>query len=315
MSVKQIFEDLKSRLEPFMVFNNDDLIQKIFVTYFSKGHVLLEGPPGTGKTLFAKSFSKILARDFKRIQFTSDMMPADIIGSYLYSPKTQELTFTAGPLFSDIVLADEINRAPPRTQSALLEAMAENQITVEGETKKLDDNFFVIATQNNLSDEGTFPLPEAQIDRFLMKIIISHEKTEESIRILQLKFNNDSKTQDRSSSQLRSIQFEHDIIGEEIEKIFVNPVLMRYMSDILEHCRKHPMVELGPSIRAAIGILRAARVVAAIEDRDYVSADDIKLLCPDVLRHRLRLSAEASLEEIDADQIIKNILQKTEVPK
>lgn len=296
-------------LEDSLVSNKADLIRHLFVAWMAGGHVLIEGPPGTGKTITALRFSQLLGRAFKRIQFTSDMLPSDILGANIYSPKDNNFQFRPGPLFTDIVLADEINRAPPRTQSALLEAMEERQITIEGETRNLDHHFFVIATQNAIEFEGTFPLPEAQIDRFLFKIELDHYPAKEEIRIMELGLQN------FKEKNLSQIMFNHADMLEECQSVKISPAIFSYTAILLEKTRHHETIDLGASVRAGLSLLKSSRVLALIEGRDFVTADDIKELSLPVLRHRLRLTPEAQMNGLRSDQVINDLLQQLEFPK
>jgi MoxR-like ATPase len=293
------------------LLGNEDLIDFLFIAWLARGHVLIEGPPGTGKTLSAKVLSHLLSRSFKRIQFTSDMLPADIIGSHIFQPAKGSFEFLRGPVFADCILADEINRTPPRTQSALLEAMEERQVTVEGQRFELSPDFFVMATQNPQDLEGTFPLPEAQTDRFLFKLVLTHAdlKTDASVMrgILE-------GTLPPPFAELKAVEYDRGAIEREISQIRVDESLLDYIARILKLTRSHPLLSVGSSVRGGIALAKAARIVASIAGRDFVTPDDVKFLAPHVLRHRIRITPEAQMAGESEEQIVSEILKKAEFP-
>ncbi|MFW7377437.1 MAG: AAA family ATPase [Oligoflexus sp.] len=311
--VHEFYHKILHSLEPKHLIGQSELVKLLTVAWLSRGHVLIEGPPGTGKTLAARLFAKVIGRQFKRVQFTSDLLPGDIIGSHLYSQKDQDFHFIPGPVFTDILLADEINRCPPRTQSALLEAMEEKQVTTEGVTRQLSPHFFVIATQNSLDFEGTFPLPEAQMDRFLFKILIDHYPGADEEQILQLGLQNTTAIRQQLTALSETID-EH-ALDEQTQSVEVSQSLLHYVSELLQTSRKEPSLDMGSSIRGGLALLRCARVLALLEDRNFIIPDDIKFLAKPVLRHRLRLGTEAQLSGTQIDHVIDQLLQGLEFPK
>lgn len=310
--VKKIFDALKDHLADKFLFGRSDLLELVLISYLARGHVLIEGPPGTAKTMTSRLLASMLARSFKRIQFTSDMLPSDIIGANMYSPKTQELHFVRGPLFSDFVLADEINRTPPRTQSALLEAMEERQVTVEGTAHPLSPDFFVIATQNPQDYEGTFMLPEVQLDRFLMKLNVQHAGPDLETKMLQSFLNGALPPQ---YDRIPKLNFDRAHVDAEIASTKVEASLMEYIAQLLKATREHPLLMAGSSFRGGIALLNCSRIKALIQGRAFVTPDDIKALTPVVLQHRLRLSAEAQVSDVQIPQIIEEIMGQIPFPK
>lgn len=292
-----------------VIVGKKEVIRYLLIGLFVGGHVLLEGVPGVAKTYMANNFSKTLGLTFKRIQFTPDLLPADIIGTHIFDQKEATFRYRKGPIFANVILADEINRAPPKTQSALLEAMQEKQVTVEGETFKLPRPFLVIATQNPIEFEGTYPLPEAQVDRFHFKLEVDYPTTEEEIEIIRRK----SYPKD---IEVKTITTPQEIIEVQklIRTIYVSDELLRYISVIVNKTRKIPELLLGASPRASIVLLGASRVIAAMDRRDYVIPDDIKEVAVASLNHRLVLKPEAELEGLTVVDVIKKILDEVEVP-
>ncbi|HIQ02804.1 MAG TPA: MoxR family ATPase [Desulfurococcales archaeon] len=281
----------------------------ILASLYVGGHVLLEGVPGVAKTTLAKTIATVLQLEFRRIQFTPDLLPSDIIGTMVYNPKTGEFNVRLGPIFANIILADEINRASPKTQSALLEAMQERQVTIEGVTYKLPDPFLVLATQNPIELEGTYPLPEAQLDRFFMRIIIDYPSKSETVEILKrLKRIYDFKVKPVASAK--------DIlkIRELVWKVYVDESILNYIADIVEESRRHSAVRLGGSPRAAIALLMASRALALMDGRDYVIPDDVKEVAEPVLNHRIILSTEAVFEGVKPVDVIRDILKRVPPP-
>ncbi len=292
-----------------IIVGKTDVIKYILIALYVGGHVLLEGVPGVAKTLIAKTIARSLNLAYSRIQATPDLLPSDIIGTMVFDPKTGEFKPRKGPLFANIVLFDEINRASPRTQSALLEAMQEKQVTIEGVTYKLPDPFIVIATQNPIEMEGTFPLPEAQLDRFLMKIIVDYPSREETKEILRrIHFIEEFKIEPVASAD------EVLEIKSMIPNVKVSDEIINYIIDLVEETRKHPMVKLGGSPRAAISLLLSAKAYALMNGRSYVIPDDVKYVAKPVLRHRILLKPEAEFEGVSSDVVVEDIIKKVQVP-
>jgi MoxR-like ATPase len=272
-----------------VIVGKDEVIELVLVSLYCSGHVLLEDVPGLGKTVLAKSLARSLDCGFRRIQFTPDLLPSDLTGISIYNQKETDFVFRKGPLFTNIVLADEINRATPRTQSALLECMEERQITVEGDTRELDAPFFVIATQNPLETQGTFPLPEAQMDRFFMRLSIGYPDIEQGIAILN-RFENDE-----PFTILKHVATGEDIleVQEAMNKVSVSDDIKRYIIDIVEATRNSSRLALGLSPRGSLALMRGARAYAAIKGRDFVIPEDVKAVCVSVSAHRIMLKGHA----------------------
>ena len=285
-------------------------LELILATLFSEGHVLLEGVPGVAKTLIARCIALSLGLDFKRIQATPDMLPTDIIGVNIFDPRTREFVFRKGPVFTNILFVDEINRAPPKTQSALLEAMQERQVTIEGKTYPLPKPFLVIATMNPIEVEGTFPLSEAQIDRFMSKIIIGYPTIDETVEIL----NRYDKIIDLSDLKPVLSPEEVLILIRLTRNVYVDDNIKKYIAAIVEATRNHTMVKLGASPRGAIALYTLSRAIALMRGRDYVTPDDVKYVAKPALSHRIILKSEARISGITVDDVIDNVLEKVEVP-
>ncbi len=303
-----ITESILNEVGKILVGKEKDVLF-ILAALVAGGHVLLEGVPGVAKTTMAKAVASALNLKFKRIQFTPDLLPTDIVGTMVYDPKTGEFRLRRGPIFANIVLADEINRASPRTQSALLEAMQERQVTIEGNTLRLPEPFIVIATQNPIELEGTFPLPEAQVDRFLMKLDVGYPTKPETIEMLK-------RLRTIEEWPVRPVASEKDIMALRAMawNVHVDESILNYIADIVEETRRHPTVRLGGSPRAAISLLQVSRALALLDGRDYVLPDDVKNAAKPVLRHRIILTPEAEIEGIDPNQVIDEILRKIPAP-
>ncbi len=291
-------------------------VEALLAAFFADGHVLLEGPPGTGKTLAVRVLAAVSGCSFKRIQFTPDLMPADVVGTHVYDPRESAFRLVRGPVFADVVVADEINRAPAKTQAALLEAMEERRVTIDGDSLELPRPFTVFATMNPIEFEGTFPLPEAQLDRFLMKVRmgdIDVEAEREVVARFAAGF-------DPWATADRQVQAVLDgprllALRAEVRKVRVEVAVQTYLVDLVRRTRSHPAVALGASTRAAVALLRASQARAACVGRDFVIPDDLKFLAPFVLSHRLNLAPEAQLEGVDGDRVIAKILQEAPVPR
>jgi len=287
------------------------LLAKIMSAVMAGGHVLLEDFPGLAKTLIANSFATALGLEFKRIQFTPDLLPGDITGGYVFDRSENRFILRKGPIFANVLLADEINRASPKTQSALLEAMQEGQVTIEGDTMPLPQPFVVFATQNPIESEGTFPLPEAQLDRFIMKLSVGYPSPDEEQEIL-------SRRKSRKSDiiELNKISDQSEILGLRamIEEVFINPDIEKYIVDILNKTRAHGKVSVGSSPRGGLALLKLSLARAVMENRDYVIPDDIKYFLGPVLAHRLILVPDLWLKSGAVEEIIENIMETTTVP-
>lgn len=304
-----LLEEIKKEVHKVIV-GKEDIIEFILIAIFAQGHVLMEGVPGIAKTKMANTIAKVLNLEFKRVQFTPDLLPADITGTMVYNMATKEFELKKGPVFTNILLADEINRASPKTQSALLECMQEKQVTIGNKTYKLPFPFIVLATQNPLEMEGVYPLPEAQIDRFLFKLNVSYPTKKEEIFLI--------KERTYEIENLRKILSAEDILKlSQMAKneIKISNELIEYIVNIIFATRNHPHVYLGASPRATIALMETSKILALFENRNYVIPDDIKKLSFPILRHRLILTSEAEMGGIKPDKIISDILQSVPVPK
>jgi MoxR-like ATPase len=285
-------------------------IELCVMALLSRGHVLIEDVPGVGKTMLAKSLSRSLGCAFERLQFTPDLLPADVTGVNIYSPSTQHFEFRQGPIFAQVVLADEINRATPKTQSALLEAMEERQVTVDGTTYPLPQPFIVMATQNPVEFAGTFPLPEAQVDRFLMKVNLGYLDLAHEVQVLD-RFQTESPIE-----SLEPVASAEEVVQNQraVQQIYVDEQLKEYVARITHRTRSHPDVSLGASSRGSLGLFRSAQARAALEDRDFVTPDDVKALAHSILSHRVILKPNAELRGLTPAKIINQILESEPVP-
>ena len=298
-----------------VIVGQRDVVDQLLLVLVCNGHAIIEGVPGLAKTLAVKSLARICGLGFQRVQCTADLMPADITGTNVFNLNTSTFSLHPGPVFTDLLLVDEINRTAPRTQAALLEAMEERQVTIDGKRHVLSENFTVLATQNPVEFEGTYPLPEAQLDRFLLKIRITYPSVEEEVEILS--------RYGRGFDVRRLDDIALDLIDpellegarREIGNLKVEPALYIYVVNLIRRTRDWPAISLGASPRAAIGLFHASRVLAGIDGRDYLLPDDIKAAALPVLRHRIILKPEADLEGLTADQVIQQVLAAVEVPK
>lgn len=307
--IKEAADRIKANIERVIV-GKDEVIELVLVALLCEGHLLIEDVPGIGKTTLAKAIARSLNCSFKRIQFTPDLMPSDVTGINYYNQKTGEFEFRPGPIIAQVVLADEINRATPRTQSALLEAMEERQLTIEGTTLRLPQPFLVLATQNPIELEGTFPLPEAQLDRFLMRLRLGYPSEAEEDAIL-LRF--------EAENPLDALEPVIDAgellaLAREVPRVYCEPAVRQYIVQVVRATRVHPAFDLGASPRATLALYRTSRALAAIHGRDYVLPDDVKRLAPYVLAHRLILSSQTRLRNRDAEGILHEILSSIPVP-
>lgn len=297
-----------------VIVGQHKMVDQLIVSILANGHILLEGVPGVAKTLTAKLLSKSMALDFSRIQFTPDLMPSDIIGTSVFDLSKSSFEFKKGPVFSNFILIDEINRAPAKTQAALFEVMEERQITVDGKTYPMDEPFLVIATQNPIEQEGTYRLPEAQLDRFLFKINIGYPNLSEEITILQ----KENELQDRNKmADVATIVSKSEIKAFQglLKQIIIEPNLIEYIAKVVLNTRENPFLYLGASPRASIAILNASKGFAAIKGRDFVTPEDIKEAAIPVLQHRVVVTPEREMEGISAAEIIKQIVDSVEIPR
>jgi len=307
--VQEIGERVVDNVEKVIIGKHHE-VQLTFIALICQGHVLIEDVPGVGKTMLAKSFAKSIGCTFHRIQFTPDLLPSDITGVSLFNQKTREFEFRPGPIMTQILLADEINRATPKTQSALLEAMEERQVTVDERTYHMPTPFLIMATQNPIEYEGTFPLPEAQLDRFLMRISLGHPKADEEIRILDAQqFVHPIETLDQvvQVDELLRIQ-------EEVKKIYVDPLIKEYIVSLVNATRDYPDVYLGASPRGSLALHRTGQALAALQGRDFVIPDDIKVLAESTLAHRIIVSPSARIKNVDTRAVVQDILSTVPVP-
>jgi MoxR-like ATPase len=299
-----------------VIVGQEDLLEKLLISLLCGGHVLLEGLPGLAKTLAIKTLAKTINAPFQRIQFTPDLLPADVTGTMIYNPGKNDFTVRRGPIFSNIILADEINRAPAKVQSALLEAMQERQVTIGNDTFPLEKLFLVLATQNPIEQEGTYPLPEAQTDRFLFKVKVSYPSKEEERQIIRRNL------QEINEIAIDSVVAISDILQAQktVRTIYMDEKIETYILNIVAETRVSPqnnlqhLIAYGASPRASISLAHAAKAQAFLQRRGYVIPDDVRAICYEVLRHRIGLSYEAEAENIDADNIIQQILSRVEVP-
>jgi len=298
------------------VVGQDELVQMLVVAVLAGGHVLLEGVPGTAKTLSVRTLARIFDVAFVRIQFTPDLMPSDILGVSIYDPRTQQFNLKKGPIFAGLLLADEINRTPPKTQSALLEAMEERRVTIDGISHDLPQPFLVCATQNPIEYEGTYPLPEAQLDRFMLKVNVAYPSSAQEESILT-RVQQGFRAQDLETADIHSIISGSDmpVYHAEIERVRVEAPVVHYIVQVIRATREHRHLTLGASPRAAITLLLTSKALAAIRGRDFVTPDDVKDMARPVLRHRLVVRPESEIEGHSGDRIIESILQSVEVPR
>jgi len=297
-----------------VIIGQEELVRLVIAALLADGHVLLEGVPGVAKTLSAKLTARSLDVPFSRIQFTPDLMPSDVLGTPVFNPREGSFDFKRGPLFSNIVLIDEINRAPAKTQSALFEVMEERQITIDGRTYPMDPPFMVIATQNPIEQEGTYRLPEAQLDRFLFKIVVPYPDAEQEFAILQ-QFSQQSTAE--ALSAIRPVLHRDEVLHlrRQVRSFVIDEKLLRFIAGFVNQTRNHKSIYLGASPRASLAIMNASKAMAAINGRDFVTPDDLLEVIPPVLRHRIILSPEKEMEGVTEDAVIRQILQTMDIPR
>ena len=304
---------MKKKFEDFIEHSGKVLVgyerisESLFTALLCNGHVLLEGPPGVAKTTLAKTFSNLVSAGFKRIQFTPDLLPTDIVGTMMFDPKKGEFKMRKGPIFTNIVLADEINRASPKTQSALLEAMEEKQVTIEGTTYQLEAPFIVIATQNPVEQEGTYPLPEAQLDRFLFKMNVEYPNKKDETEIVK-------KVVAKSNEKIKSLFEKTDILSlrKETEKIYVSEEIIEYITSIVTDLRKNSVVAWGPSPRASIALMMVGRTAAFLEGRNFISPADVNKFAVEILSHRIGIKPESEVEGVTTSGVVSDILSQVD---
>jgi MoxR-like ATPase len=299
-----------------VIVGQPKIVQQLMVALLSGGHVILEGVPGTGKTLTVKAIAQLVQADFRRIQLTPDVLPSDILGTNIFDFNSRTFTLKPGPVFTQILLADEINRTPPKTQAALLEAMEEQQVTLDGESLRLPDLFWVIATQNSLEFEGTYPLPEAQLDRFLFKLVVDYPEPKAEKQML-LNAQAGLQTKRLDLTKLKAIATVEQILAarHSIQAIQVKEPILDYLLAIVQKTRQHPDLALGASPRSAVAWLQASKANAWLSGRDFVTPDDLKQVAPPLLRHRLILRPEAQLDGLQIDSLVASLLAQVPVPR
>jgi len=311
--LKKAANDIKSELAKVIV-GQENFIELLIVSLLVDGHVLIEGVPGIAKTITAKLFAKTLKTNFSRIQFTPDLMPSDILGTSIFNVKTSEFEFKKGPIFSNIILIDEINRAPAKTQAAMFETMEERQVTMDGTTYTMDTPFMVLATQNPIEQEGTYALPEAQLDRFIFKIKVDYPSIEEEVKIIQTHHERKGELpQERISGIITPKQLAD--FKSKIQDVLVEEKIIKYIADIITKTRNHPHLYLGGSPRASIATLNAAKAFAAIHGRDFVTPEDVKKALVPVLNHRVILTPEREMEGMTTDSVVNMITESVQIPR
>jgi len=313
--ISGIGHQLRQQLET-VIFGQAQVIELLLVGLLSEGHVLLEGLPGIAKTTLVKCLAQLLHLDYNRIQLTPDMLPAEITGTSVYDLNTREFSFKQGPIFTDLLLADEINRTPPKTQSALLEAMEEHQVTADGRQHRLSDLFTVFATLNSIEFEGTFPLPEAQLDRFMMKINMTYPTAGAEKHMLE-QYARQTGSRHLLKNALTPVATREDILScrQLLGQITVEDSMLDYILQIIQDTRQNPNIELGCSPRCALSLLGASRAYAALQGQAFVTPDHVKIVAPAVIRHRLILTAEAELDDLKPDHLVQQTLSKIPIPR
>ena len=306
-------EQLRQQISQVIVGQQEN-IDLLLTAVLANGHVLLEGVPGVAKTLLARLLSKLIDAKFSRVQFTPDLMPSDVLGTNVFNMKTSDFDFHAGPVFADIVLVDEVNRAPAKTQAALFEVMEERQVTIDGMTHPMGQFYTILATQNPVEQEGTYKLPEAQTDRFMMKITMGYPTIEEEVTILERHHQNARLT---SLDDVQHVITKDELLQlrQMLSDVFVDPAMLRYIAAIVQQTRQSKAVFLGASPRASVAILQASKAYALLQGRDFITPDDVRQVAPSILHHRLILTAEAEMEGITPLKAATRLIEKVEVPK
>jgi MoxR-like ATPase len=297
-----------------VIVGQHEMVELLLAAIFSKGHVLIEGVPGIAKTLTSKLLAKAIDAKFTRIQFTPDLMPSDVVGTSVFNPKTTDFEFRKGPVFSNIVLIDEINRAPAKTQAALFEVMEERQVTMDGKTYPMEEPYLILATQNPIDQEGTYRLPEAQLDRFLFKIVVGYPNLEEEIKILDLNQKDELKDQLNAVNKVLTAG-QIISIRQLVRQVYVEDKVVSYLAQIAQETRTNASLFLGASPRASVAVLNASKALAAIRGRDFVTPEDIKTIAVPALRHRVILVPEREMEGVNVDEVIRQIVEKVQVPR
>lgn len=306
-------QQLKEQIAAVIV-GQEQIVDLLLTAILANGHILIEGVPGVAKTLLAKLTARLISADFSRIQFTPDLMPSDVLGTTVFNMKTNDFDFHPGPVFADIVLVDEINRAPAKTQAALFEVMEERQASIDGKTYNLGEFYTILATQNPVEQEGTYKLPEAQLDRFLMKISIGYPSLEEEIAILERHHTNTRLT---LLEDIRPILTKKELLDMRklTDRVFVEPSLLRYIALIVQQTRTSKAIYLGASPRASVAMLQSSKAYALLQGRDFITPEDIKFVAPYILQHRLILTAEAEMEGLTPLKVTRRLIDKVEVPQ
>ena len=297
-----------------VIVGQEKMIDLLIAAILADGHVLIEGVPGVAKTLTAKLIAKVISVGFSRIQFTPDLMPSDVLGTSVFNLKTSEFEFKKGPIFSNIVLIDEINRSPAKTQAALFEVMEERQITMDGKTYTMSRPFIVLATQNPIEQEGTYRLPEAQLDRFLFKIEVDYPSLDEEAQIISFAHTRQYEQQLADIQQVLSADA-IDSYRKKVKQLHIDANLIRYIAQLVSQTRNHPALFLGASPRASLAILNGSKALAAMNGRDFVTPEDIKFIAPPVLRHRIQLTPEKEMEGSNTEEVVKQLIDSIEVPR